>query len=87
MQQPLSRPSTLQIWKVLSGGSTDIVPEPGGKQNGTAPLQNELSDGKVTKAIFHYPNILALQALQNPKILRYGWNNSIFAEKNWSYDR
>lgn len=31
----------------VSGGSTDIVPEPKGMQNGTAPLQNaNSSDGK-----------------------------------------
>ena len=35
--------------KDTSGGRIDIVPEPEGKQNGTAPLQNELSDGKGTE--------------------------------------
>ena len=35
--------------KDISGGSIDIVPEPEGKQNGTAPLQNELSEGKGTR--------------------------------------
>lgn len=32
--------------KDISGGSSDIGPEPEGKQNGTAPLLNELSAGK-----------------------------------------
>jgi hypothetical protein len=43
--------------KVISGGSTDIVPEPGGKQNGTAPLQNDFLRAKIQR------NYLTLQTL------------------------
>ena len=35
--------------KGVSGGSIDIDPEPVGKQNGTAPLQNTLSMTKIRR--------------------------------------
>ena len=35
----------------ISGGSSDIVPEPEGKQNGTAPLRNPRFEGKGTENI------------------------------------
>lgn len=37
--------------KGVSGGSIDIDPEPEGKQNGTAPLQNTLSGGEGSESI------------------------------------
>ena len=45
--------STLQntVSTGISGGSIDIVPEPEGKQNGTAPLRNPRFEAKVTENI------------------------------------
>ncbi|MBQ8051630.1 MAG: hypothetical protein IJ197_08690 [Bacteroidaceae bacterium] len=43
--------------KGTSGGSIDIVPEPEGKQNGTAPLQDSFSGDKVTENTGNEQNI------------------------------
>lgn len=44
--QPIGLLTAYEKKKGVSGGSIDIDPEPVGKQNGTAPLQNTLSTNK-----------------------------------------